>query len=225
VLAASTSAAVRERVVRSRDHFWRPDDFDGPTSAVAKALSRSVAAGELCRIRRGLYWRGRMTPLGMAPPPVARLAAELVDEPGSGPAGASAALALGLATQVPRHEVIAITGRAPRPTPGVRFVTRESAWRRSDARLRPADVATLEVLRVWPDVVEVDTGEAVARIGRLAAAGTIDFARIVRAAGSEPPLVRERLRHLLDALDRRIDAAKVRPARTDSVDGRLGTVR
>src|SRR5487761_1763290 len=65
--------AIREKVTSSRDRFWRPDDFDGPPEAVAKALSRLADAGDLRRVRRGLYWRGTATRAGTAPPPPALL--------------------------------------------------------------------------------------------------------------------------------------------------------
>jgi len=218
----STAAAVRRKATASADRFWLPEDFAGPPEAVAKALSRLVQAGELRRVRRGLYWRGRATPLGMAPPPPTRLASELVDEPGSGPAGLSAAVALGLTTQLPRIDVIAVPGRVPRPVPGVRFVSRQAAWRRSDERLRPADVALLESLRAWPTLVEVPDDDAIERIKRFALDGKIDLARVVRASPTEPPVVRERLRALLRRLDRHDEADSVRPARALSIQAASG---
>jgi hypothetical protein len=75
---ATVAAAVREKVTSSRDCFWRPSDFNASPEAVAKTLSRLAAAGELRRVRRGLYWRGTPTLLGMSPPSPARLAEEVV---------------------------------------------------------------------------------------------------------------------------------------------------
>src|SRR5438105_3705839 len=98
----SVAPEVRRRILPSRDRFWRPEDFDGSPEAVAKALSRLTRAGELRRVRRGLYWRGTPTQLGMAPPSPDRFVHEVIGAPGTGPAGWSAALALGLSTQVPR---------------------------------------------------------------------------------------------------------------------------
>ncbi|MCU1497579.1 MAG: hypothetical protein JWM47_1532 [Acidimicrobiales bacterium] len=220
----STAATVRGRVLASTDRFWHPEDFEAPTAAVLKALTRLVAAGELRRMRRGLYWRGRRTPLGIAPPPAERLARELVDEPGTGPAGLAAALALGLTTQVARHETIAVPGRAPRPVAGIRFVSREAAWRRRDERLRPIEVALLEVLRVWPDVVEVSTGAAVSHLARLTAGKGLDLKKVVRASKTEPPVVRDRLRTLLRLLDRSEDADEVRPSRTSMSSDPVGAL-
>lgn len=217
VSGVSIVPTVRKRVLRSRDRFWRPEDFGGSPDAVTQALSRLARAGELRRVRRGLYWRGAPTRLGMAPPPPERLAGEVIGATGTGPAGWSAALVLGLSTQVPRHETIAVPGRAPRSPGIVRFVSRAASVKRRDERLRPAEIALLEVLRDWNALVEIRTDEAVERIADLAENGSLRFERIVRASSTEPPRVRERLRRLLDTLGRSTDAEAVRPARSDSV--------
>lgn len=208
---------VRKRVLPSRDRFWRPEDFDASPDAVAKTLSRLAEAGELRRVRRGLYWRGTSTRLGMAPPPAALLACEVLGGGGggTGPAGWSAALALGLSTQVPRRETIAVPGRAPRNPGPIHVVSRAAGTKRRDERLRPVEVALLEVLRNWDALVEAP--DAVDRIGRLVDTGALRVDRLVRASATEPPRVRERLRHLLAALGRSTSAVAVRPARSESV--------
>lgn len=213
----SVAPEVRGRILASRDHFWRPEDFNGSPEAVAKALSRLARAGELRRVRRGLYWRGAPTRLGMAPPTSARFVDEVIDAPGTGPAGWSAALALGLSTQVPRRETIAVPGRAPRNPGTVRFVSRAASTKRRDERLRPPEVALLEVLRDWNTLVEIPTSAAIERITSLVEGGTVRLDRVVRASATEPPRVRERLRHLLGAMGRSTDADAVRPARSESV--------
>lgn len=207
---------VRTKVLRSRDRFWRPEDFTGSPDAVAKALSRLTHAGELRRVRRGLYWRGEETRFGMAPPPPDRLVREVVAAPGTGPAGWSAGLALGLSTQVPRHETIAVPGRAPRSPGSVRFVSRAASVKRRDERLRPIEVALLEVLRDWDVLVEVSFDVAIQRIAALVENGTVRLDRVVRASATEPPRVRERLRRLLEAAGWPDVARAVRPARSES---------
>lgn len=224
VSEVSVAPEVRRRVLPSRDHFWRPEDFDGSPEAVAKALSRLTYAEELRRVRRGLYWRGTPTRLGMSPPSPGRFVHEVIDSPGTGPAGWSAALALGLSTQVPRRETIAVPSRAPRNPGTVRFVSRAASAKRRDERLRPPEVALLEVLRDWETLVEVPTDAAVERIAGLAGIGTLRLDRVVRASATEPPRVRERLRRLLAAMDRSTDAAAVRPARSESVRRDLALV-
>jgi hypothetical protein len=213
----SVAPEVRKRVLHSRDRFWRPENFDGSPEAVAKALSRLAHAGELRRVRRGLYWRGTPTRLGMAPPPPARFVHEVIDAAGTGPAGWSAGLALGLSTQVPRRETIAVPGRAPRNPGSVRFVSRAASSKRRDERLRPSEIALLEVLRDWNNLVEVPADTALERIAGLAESGALRLDRVVRASTTEPPRVRERLRRLLGALGRTDDAASIRPARSEPV--------
>lgn len=222
---ASVAATVRERILGSRERFWRPEDFDGSADAVAQALSRLTRNRELRRIRRGLYWRGAPTRLGMAPPPSRRLADEVVGGPGTGPAEWCAALALGLSTQVPRRETIAVPGRAPRSPGAVRFVSRAASTKRRDERLRPVEVALLEVLRAWDTLVELPTHDAVERIARVIDTGAVRVDRLVRASATEPPRVRERLRQLLGALGLSIVADAVRPARSDSVRRDLTVTR
>ena len=219
--ATNVTPEVRKRILASFDHFWRPEDFGGSPDAVAQALSRLTRAGDLRRVRRGLYWRGTPTRLGMAPPPSDRLVGEIIDGPGTGPARWSAALALGLSTQVARREAVAVPGRAPRSPRPVHFISRAASTKRRDEELRPAEVALLEVLRDWDELVEVPTKEAVDRIAQLANSGALRLDRLTRASETEPPRVRERLRYLLGALRRPELAESVRPARSETVVGDL----
>lgn len=212
----SIAAEIRRRVLASSPRFWRPEDFDGSPDAVAKTLSRMTRAHELRHVRRGLYWRGASTGLGMAPPPSNRLVDEVVGGPGIGPAGWSAALALGLSTQVARRETVAVPGRTPTNSGVVRFVSRAASTKRRDERLRPAEVALLEVLRDWDSLVEVPDHRALEQIARLDGNGTVRLDRLVRASATEPPKVREQLRRLLSSLGRFTAADAVRPARGKS---------
>lgn len=214
---ASVAAKIRNRVLHSRDRFWRPDDFDGSPAAVSQALSRLARTGDIRRVRRGLYWRGASTALGMAPPPPDRLVDEVIAELGCGPAGRSAALVLGLSTQVPRYDAVAVVGRAPRNPGNVRFVSRHACAKRRDERLRPPEVALLEVLRDWDDVVDAPTEAAIGRIADLADRGALRLNRIVRASETEPPRVRERLRRLLLRMGEPHHANLIRPARSPVV--------
>lgn len=219
------ASTVRNQVLMSRERFWRPEDFQGTQGAVAQALSRMVRTGELRRVRRGLYWRGAPTMVGMSPPPPIHLAHAVVGEFGLGPARWSAALALGLSTQVPRRESIAVAGRTPRNPGSVHYVSRSAATKRRDERLLPIEVALLEVLREWDELVEVSSQEAVARIDGLARDGMIRLERIARASQTEPPRVRERLRRLFDALGRNDLSLRVSPARSRIVQNDLALAK
>jgi len=213
----TVSPAIREKVASSGERFWRPSDFNGSPGAVAKSLSRLADAGELRRVRRGLYWRGTPTRLGMAPPSPARIAEEVVGSSGVGPAGLSAALALGLATQVPRFDMIAVPGRVPRNPGAVRLVSRAASTKRRSERLHPAEVALLEVLRDWAGLVELPAADAADRVASLLDNGSIRVNKLVRASATEPPRVRERLRHLLAAVSQPNAAKAVVPARSRSI--------
>lgn len=212
--AISVSAAIRRDVLSSRDKFWSPEDFPGAPDAVAKALSRLAHSGEIRRVRRGLYWRGAVTALGMAPPPSHRLALKLISAGGTGPAGLSAASFLGLTTQVPGRETIAVAGRAPRdPDRLVHFVSRAACVKRRESRLTQAEVALLEVLRDWHALAEVPVGDADRKIRRLVSDGIIRPDRLARASVTEPPRVREGLRGLLGRIGCNDEAGRIRPAR------------
>jgi hypothetical protein len=182
VVPTSAAGAIRSRVTRARPgRFFRRKDFGGSDRAVESALSRLVAEGELLRVRKGLYWRGRKTRFGMTRPTPTQVALAVAGS-GSGPAGIAAAHALGLTTQVPATVEIAVPGKAPEPLHGVRFRSRPPE--RRARRLRPSEVAVLEVLRD-PRVVEVPWDAVAGRVGALVASGEIRPSILRRAAADE----------------------------------------
>lgn len=127
-------------------------------------MSRLAAEGVVVRVRKGLYWKGPRTRVGMPLPRPLEVAMEVAG-PGSGPAGVSAAHRLGLTTQVPAIEQVAVPGRVPSAVAGVRFVSR--SIERRFAGLRPVEIALIEVLRDGPAIVEqpwADVGAVVARL-------------------------------------------------------------
>lgn len=103
VSSPSAAGQVRRRALYSRNRFWRADDFAGSRAAVLRELSRLAADGKLLHVRRGLYWRGTETILGVSRPSSIQLVQELFGRDGVGPEEWSAALALGLTTQHPRR--------------------------------------------------------------------------------------------------------------------------
>lgn len=178
----STAQAVRGIVLdSSSERFFTRDDFEGSVRAIEVELSRLVSQGELLRVRRGLYWRGRATRFGMTRPGVLQTALEVAG-PGSGPTGISAAHFLGLSTQSPSVVEIAVPGRAPAPMNGVKFSTRP--YDRIMAGVTPAEVAFIEVLRD-PTVLEASIREFRLQMSRLAANGTIRFEVVQREVASE----------------------------------------
>lgn len=192
-------ASERQRILSSRHRFWRPADLSGPTSTVQHLLAALTHDGELRRIRRGLYWRGVETPLGMSPPPTDDLLQALVPGAGVGPAGLSAANALRLSTQVPRAVEVAVPRRAPADGGTLRFVSRAARTARLAADLQPTEVALLEVLDSWDHVVEIPQAEAWARLVAMLKSGAARPERLAQAGWTEPGAVRARLRPLLEA--------------------------
>jgi len=167
----------------SQRSFVTVRDVDGSRSAVESAFSRLAADGEILRIRKGLYWKGTTTPLGMSPPRVEEVALELGGA-GSGPAGIAAAHWLGLTSQVPSTFLAAVPGRVPSPCSGVRFTQRPID--RLLHSLTPGEVAVLEVLRAGPAVVETRWEALPEVIAQLAASGSVRLDVLDEAAATEP---------------------------------------
>jgi len=216
----TTAERVRRRVRGSVERFWSADDFaDVPHGAVLRALSRLAQDGELRHVRRSLYWRGRQTLLGMSPPSTQQLLSAVVGKDGVGPASISAALALGLSTQHPRRDIVAVPGRAPRSLPDrIDVRTRQGREGRVAARLNWWEVALLEVLADWSSVIEVPREEAIRELGNWLRSDRVRVDRLAQAARDESALVRVGLRGLLvsagfDAQAQRIPRAHTREVR------------
>jgi len=199
----TTAGKIARRIRRARNRFFRRDDFDGPRAAIEKALSRLVAEGELIRVRNGLYWRGADTPLGMAPPNPREVVRALAGKGASGPAGLSASNLLGLSTQIPRLPVYAVSGAVPN-VDRIRIVRRNGrrGEARRAARLTEGEVAVLEVLDNWENVVEVPAAEAVARLSARLRNDSDSTDRLMRVAEYEPARSRVRMRLLLEIAGR-----------------------
>lgn len=167
----STAEKVREHIAHTPvRRFVRPSAIAGSRRAVECEMSRLAAEGDIVRVRKGLYWKGPKTRAGMPLPRPIEIALQ-VGGPGSGLAGVSAAHALGLTTQVPATEQVAVPGRAPSPVPGVRFVSR--SIERRITGLHALEVALLEVLRAGPSLVEARWAKVAETARRLAASGEI----------------------------------------------------
>jgi hypothetical protein len=188
---------TRHRIMRSRDRFWKVADMSTPVSTTQHLFADLVEQGELRRIRRGLYWRGTKTPLGMAPPSPGALVLQIAEERGTGPAGLSAANILRLSTQIPRYAEYAVVGRRPTDGYGLRFVSRSARHARVDNGLSQLEVAALEVLDGWDQVIEAVPDEAMRRLAALLRSGAIRADRLAQASETEPASARARLRYLL----------------------------
>ncbi|WP_239591551.1 hypothetical protein [Mycolicibacterium tusciae] len=76
-------------------------------------------------------------------------------------------------------------------------MNRSSRRSRAEHALSPTDVAALEVLDGWNQVIETSPREAMSRLASVIQSGSIDPARLAGASGAEPGSARARLRYLL----------------------------
>ncbi len=211
---SSTARKVRARVLRSDERLWRVEEFAGSPAAANSELRRLVARGELVRVRRGMYWRGRKSRFGMTGvSPALALRDLLGSREAVGATGWYATNLLGLSTQVSPVEALAVTGRPPAGLRGVRVLSRAARSGRREARLNDLEATFLEALEGWERYVETDGETALARFTELLAGEGIRVERLVRASATEPPAVRERLRAVLRRAGYEQQAERVPAAR------------
>lgn len=210
----SVAQQVRDHVLRSRERIWHIEDFDGSPKAVNNELRRLVERGELQRIRRGVYWRGRKSRFGMHGVDEGEAVQSVVGQDEAiGATGWNATNLLGLSTQVAPTESLAVTRRVPEGLGHVKVASRASRTGRRKARLNGLEVTVLEALEGWERYVEVSPAEAVRRLGRVLRRPDMRVAKLVAASDTEPPVVRERLRAVLIATGHEAEATRVKRAR------------
>jgi hypothetical protein len=210
----STAQQVRQRVRRSGERLWRIEDFEGSPSAVNNELRRMVTRGELVRVRRGVYWRGRRSRFGMIGASQGAAVQKLLGpHEAIGATGWQAAKLLGLSTQVSPVEALAATHRGVQGLQNVRVASRVARSARREARLNAIEVSFLEVLDGWERYVETDSATALERFQELLARDDVHVDRLVRASHTEPPAVRERLRAVLSSAHYEQESERVPPAR------------
>lgn len=168
---------------RPSGSFFTVRDVPGSVRAVESSLSRLAGStGPIHRVRQGLYWkRPSATRFGTARPDPTD-AAFAVAGAGAGLAGASAANALGLSSQVSRKPMIAVVGRPPKGLHGVKFTSRSNPHRIVLNRL---EVTLLEALRDFPEHSELDWPTARARIRRLVRDGRVDLEKVAAVGATE----------------------------------------
>lgn len=190
---------MRSRIQRSSDRFWRPSDFSAPESTTLHILSALTRNGDLRRVRKGLYWRGTSTPLGMSPPPPAALLNELIGPSGVGPSGLSAANLLHLSTQVPRKGHFSVPCRPPKDLPMLELTGRPGQTLRRDVKLTAREVALLEVLGD-PSSSELSAAQYWQVLRDEIRSDRVRPDRLARASKTENAPTRARLSSLLDSV-------------------------
>lgn len=200
-MESSTAATIKRRVARARaGTFLRVADLathHHHRHAVEHALSRLAASdAPLVRARKGLYYRGLSSRFGKIRPRPMDVALEVTRGTGAGPAGWSALRALGLTTQVPSVDEVAVVGAAPTGIDGVRFHVRRNPDR---LHLTFDEIAALEAIRAWPTRGESGSEPLEDAVRALVADGRIRPERLVKAGRREPPGVRASLGQLFAA--------------------------
>lgn len=169
------------------DSFVRLEQVPGSSLAARSALSRAAKRGELRRVGRGLYFKGRETKYGLTGPTSEAVVREVFGDSGVGPAGISAASALGLTTQVPAQLEISFVGPLPTFLLSIGLHKRNNLRR---MRLRYLEIALLEVLRGTDLFIEQSREEVVAVIRALVEDGEVRIVEIESVLVDEPPRVR-----------------------------------
>ena len=178
--------------------YFTHRDAPGSVRAVESALSRLASStGPIQRVRQGLYWKKPATTRFGTARPDPTDAAFIVAGPGAGLAGASAANALGLSTQVSRQPIIAVVGRPPKGLHSVRFTSRSNPQR---IVLNHTEVTLLEALRDFPVHSELDWPAARVRIRQLVDDGQVDLQKVAAVGATERrPGLADRIADLVSA--------------------------
>lgn len=205
---------IRERVLKSREQIWRVEDFEGTPKAVNNELRRLVERGELQRVRRGVYWRGRVSRFGMHGVDEGEAVQTVVGrDEAIGATGWNATSILGLSTQVAPMESLAVTHRVPEGISRVKVVSRAARTGRRKAGLSGIEVTVLEALEGWDRYVEVGPAEAVRRFDEILRRPDVRIPKLISASTTEPPVVRERLRAVLLETGHETEAQRIPRAR------------
>ena len=177
------------------ESFLHVHELPGSPSATAAAVSRAAKDGILTRIRHGLYFKGRPTRYGPTRPTPEAVAREVLGNQGVGPAGFSAARALGVTTQIPARPEFAIAGPKPTGLQGVQVHQRSNMARRNLSYL---EIALLEVLRDPKTLVEGSWSHLVDAVRPAVSSGKVNMTRLQKAAAHEGSLsARSSLHRLL----------------------------
>lgn len=198
----STADVVARKVARAKPGtFLRVSDLAKDMHsrhAVEHSLSRLAASDSpLVRAHKGLYFRGFESRFGKTRPRPLAVAVEVARDRGAGPAGWTALRTLGVTTQVPSVDELAVVGGPPTGIDGVRFHVR-----RNPARLALTfdEIATLEAIRAWPTHGDPQGDALGTAIRGLVARGRIRPDRLMKASDREPPRVRDALTSILAAV-------------------------
>jgi hypothetical protein len=191
ITMTAAATIIRRRVENApEDRLWTFGDFATlPTSAVAKTLSRMAHDGVIRRLRKGVYYRPRITRFGETKPDVSRMFTGVLDRKHVRwkPTGLAVWNALGLTTQVPAVPTFAVDRRVQLSASKgrVRFRVVPSLH-----ALSAEERAALDALRDLRRVPDATPAAIVHRLVDLCREKRLSFSRMMRASAHEPPRVR-----------------------------------
>jgi len=192
---------IREKVSELPVGTWiRAENFGGG-NATEQSLSRLARDpySPVVRAAHGLYFISRPgdTFFGKQFPPPLAVAFEYGRGRGVGPCGSSAISYLGLTSQVPPKWAVCVVGSLPNGKSGVDWEVRKNPLR---ALLNEVEVATLEMLNLYPMGVEVEWSDVIAKIRNLVVRNQIDLTKLADVANAEKrkPRLRVNLHQLLN---------------------------
>lgn len=211
----SVAHAVRSRIKRGgTDRLWTYADFDvRDRMALAAALSRLAGAGELVRVRRGVYYRPKPTVIGQSrPDPEALVDAAIRARNATPiPSGIAEYNRLGLTTQASAVVSRATSRRVRRDFLGGIAVRASDRPLGTQVGIRSEERTALDALRDILRIPDARPADVLRRLLTLFRSGVLKYGRVARYALAEPPRVRALIGALGDEL-RATGAARHAPA-------------
>jgi hypothetical protein len=197
------AATIRRRVENAPpERLWTFQDFSSlPVSAVAKSLSRLAKEGVVHRVRKGVYYKPNVTRFGSLKPDAVNIVAAVLDRKNVNwkPGGLSVWNAMGLTTQIAATPAFTTDRRVRVTAPNSRIRIRTAPTLRG---LSVEERAALDALRDLRHIPDTTPDATIRRLIDLCRAGRLSFARMLRAAKSEPPRVRALLGLMGTLLDK-----------------------
>lgn len=182
---------IRRRVENAApERLWTFRDFDSlPTSAVAKSLSRLAKEGVVRRLRKGVYYKPKITRFGTLKPDPTNVLAAVLDRKNVDwkPSGLSVWNFMGLTNQIAASPTFTADHRVRVTAPNSRVRVSTAPTLRG---LSVEERAALDALRDLRDVPDTTPDATIRRLVDLCREGRLSFARMLRVAKMEPPRVR-----------------------------------
>ena len=183
--------AIRRKVQNAEpERLWTFRDFSSlPSSAVAMSLSRLARQGVVHRLRKGVYYKPKVSRFGTLKPDAANVIAALLDRKNIDwkPSGITVWNAMGLTTQVAATPSFTTDHRVRVTVPHARVRINTAPTVRG---LSIEERAALDALRDLRQVPDTTPEATIRRLVDLCRDGKLSFPRMLRVSKFEPPRVR-----------------------------------